>query len=160
MNKTQRTGLAWLWLSVLVILIDQLTKYWVLGHLQFAQPVQIFPFMDLTLLYNKGMAFSLLANHSGWQVGFLGGLAGVISIALLVWLYRTPAKQGWTCFALALVLGGALGNLIDRVHHGFVVDFLDFHYKGWHYPAFNVADIALCIGAGMLVLELLFRGKS
>jgi signal peptidase II len=153
------SALRWLWITVLVILLDLGTKYWADAALIYAQPVPIFPFFDLTLLYNYGAAFSFLAGAGGWQRWFFAGIAIGMSVFLLVWLKRTPAQEWWMRLALALVLGGALGNLYDRIIHGYVVDFISLHYGGWYFPAFNLADTAITLGALLLIIDMLFLAE-
>ncbi|EXJ10399.1 MULTISPECIES: signal peptidase II [Nitrincola] len=153
------SALRWLWITVLVIVLDLGTKYWADAALIYAQPVPILPFFDLTLLYNYGAAFSFLAGAGGWQRWFFAGIAIGMSVFLLVWLKRTPAQEWWMRLALALVLGGALGNLYDRIIHGYVVDFISLHYGGWYFPAFNLADTAITLGALLLIIDMLFLAE-
>jgi signal peptidase II len=120
-------------------------------HLLPFTPLKIFPFFNLTLAYNKGAAFSFLHSASGWQHIFLGSLALIISIVILVWLYKLSARERWIGIALCLILGGALGNAWDRVLYGYVIDFFDFHLGDWHFAIFNVADSAIFIGAVMML---------
>ncbi|MCK5876269.1 MAG: lipoprotein signal peptidase [Candidatus Marithrix sp.] len=155
-----RSGLRWIWISLLVIILDQASKVWMDSNLSFNQPVNLLPFFDLRLLYNEGAAWSILANAGGWQRWFLSGLSLVISIALVVWLSRLERKQIWLSIGLVLVLGGALGNLIDRVIYGYVIDFIDIYYQQWHWPAFNIADSSISLGAVMLVVDAILEGKK
>lgn len=155
----KRTALIWLWLSALVIGVDLVTKILAETYLQYAQPVHILPVFDLTLLYNTGAAFSFLADQGGWQRWFFTSIALVVSLVLIVWLYRIPRVQRWLPCAIALILGGALGNLIDRIYYGHVVDFLSFHWQGSYFPAFNIADSAITLGALMLVVDALLESK-
>lgn len=152
--------LPWLWLAVLVVVLDQLTKVLILNTFYPHQVVPVLPVLNLTLTFNTGAAFSLLAGAGGWQRWFLAGLAVVASIVILVWMARAEAREKLLGVALALVLGGALGNLIDRLAYGHVVDFIDFHWQRWHFPAFNVADTAITIGAGLLILEMLLGASK
>lgn len=149
-------GLRWLILSLAVIGLDQLSKWYVVQHLTLTEPVHVLPVFDLTLLHNTGAAFSFLADESGWQRWFFTVLALGVSALIVTWLYRLPRAQRWTGAALALVVGGALGNVIDRMRLGYVVDFIHLHWQYWYFPAFNVADSAISIGAVMLALEILF----
>ena len=151
-------ALRWLWLSAFVILADQATKLLALEALVPRRPVPIAPSFNLMLTFNRGAAFSILGDAGGWQRWLFITIAIGVSAALVVWLARLPAKARFTAVALALVVGGAVGNLIDRLVRGAVVDFVDLYYQSWHWPAFNVADVAICVGAGMLVLESL-RGE-
>lgn len=149
----------WLWLPILIIALDRYTKYWVLTHLTYREPLTILPFFNLTLAYNTGAAFSFLHNASGWQNILLGGLAIIVSIAILYWLVTLPKRAYWTRVALGLILGGALGNAWDRLLYGYVIDFLDFHLNDWHFATFNVADSAICVGAFMLMLSWIRRSE-
>lgn len=155
-----KTGLHWLWLSAIIIVGDQLTKFFASKHLTFARPKAILPFFNLTLLHNKGAAFSFLSQQPGWQGWLFSGIALVVSIVIVFWLHRLPRQKVWLSVALALILGGALGNFIDRAVHGYVVDFLDFHLAGVHWPAFNVADAAIFVGAVMLLLDVVRDARS
>lgn len=145
--------LKWLWLSLFVILLDQGTKYLALSQLPLYQPVSVLPFFNFTLVYNTGAAFSFLADAGGWQQWFFLGLALVVSIGLVFWLRRLSSNAPWEAFAVALILGGALGNVIDRIWHGYVIDFIDLYYQGWHWPAFNIADSAITVGVVLLVVQ-------
>jgi signal peptidase II len=147
--------LKWLWLSTLVIVLDQGTKYLAENQLQLYQPVPVLPFFNFTLAYNTGAAFSFLADAGGWQRWFFLGLALAVSIGLIFWLRRLRAGALWEAIAVALILGGALGNVIDRLWHGHVIDFIDLYYQGWHWPAFNIADSAITVGAVLLILQSL-----
>jgi signal peptidase II len=155
MKKIMTQGYAWLWITILVIALDRYTKTWVVHHLIFQEPVIISPFFDLTLAYNKGAAFSFLHAASGWQNWFLGGLAGVVSVMVLAWLIKLPARSYWMAIALSLILGGAVGNAWDRILYGYVIDFLSFHLGAWHFAIFNIADSAICVGAFMVMIQWL-----
>ena len=143
----------WLFLSLIILVLDQITKTWVSTHLSFNQPVNILPYFDLRLLHNSGAAWSILADQGGWQRWFLSLLAIIVSIVIMVWLTRLDSKQRWLACGLALILGGALGNVMDRIIFGYVVDFIDIYYQAWHWPAFNIADIGISIGAVMLLID-------
>jgi signal peptidase II len=151
--------LKWLNLSALVIVFDQLSKWWADSALELYQSIAVLPFFNITLAYNHGAAFSFLASESGWQRWFFTGLAIVVSIVLFFWIKRLKTDAKWEAISLALILGGALGNVIDRVIHGYVIDFLDVYYGTYHWPAFNVADSAICVGAILLILDS-FRNKT
>lgn len=153
--------LAWLWISFLVIIADQLTKHWFDGNFELYQQAVVIPdVFSWTLAYNRGAAFSFLANEGGWQRWFFAVIALAVSAVLVVWLKRLKANETWLAIALALVLGGAIGNLYDRVVLGHVVDFILVHWKTqWYFPAFNIADSAITVGAVMLVLDM-FRGDK
>jgi signal peptidase II len=148
-----KNSLMWLFLSLIILVLDQITKTWVSTHLSFNQPVNILPYFDLRLLHNTGAAWSILADQGGWQRWFLSGLAIIVSIVIMVWLTRLDSKQRWLACGLALILGGALGNVMDRIIYGYVVDFIDIYYQAWHWPAFNIADIGISIGAVMLLID-------
>jgi signal peptidase II len=153
---------AWLGVTALVIALDWFTKQWVSEALELYRPVEVFSWLNITLAHNYGAAFSFLSDAGGWQRWFFIVLATVVSLLLLVWLLRLPRQEWRTGLGLALVLGGAIGNLIDRVNLGYVVDFVDVHFGGWHYPAFNVADSAITCGVILLLLDalLISRGKA
>jgi signal peptidase II len=146
---------AWRWfaLSAAIVAADQLTKWLVLGYFENRYPrVELTGFFNLVLVFNKGAAFSLFAQAAGWQTPLLAAFALAAAVIVSVLIVRNPGR-GLLCLGLALILGGALGNLIDRLRFGHVVDFLDFHALGWHWPAFNVADSAISVGAVILILE-------
>lgn len=155
-----KTGLKFLWLSLAVIGVDLWTKYLVVQHFALYESVNVMPMFNLTYARNYGAAFSFLADHSGWQKFFFLGLAVVISIALVVMLFKNQAVQKLQNSAYALIIGGAIGNAIDRAYRGYVVDFFDFYWDIYHYPVFNVADIAIVIGAGLLILESLLESRK
>lgn len=155
-------ALVWLWLSAVVIALDQLSKLWAVQALQpggMPHPV-IDGFLNWTLAFNVGAAFSFLANGGGWQRWFFVALALVISVVLAVWLARTPRRDWRTGMPLSLIVGGAVGNVIDRIHAGQVTDFIQVYYHQWSYPVFNLADSGITVGAVMLVVFGLFAGKS
>lgn len=158
-NK-DRSALIWLWLSVLVIVLDLATKYLASAFLDYAKPLHILPILDFTLLYNKGAAFSFLANHGGWQRWLFALISTGVSIALIVWLKRLPRQSAWLACALSLVLGGAIGNLYDRIVHGHVIDFISVHWQASYFPAFNIADSAITIGAIMLIIDALMESHK
>lgn len=145
-------GVLWLVLALAIGVADQVSKAWVLAALTPYEPVAVTPFFNLVLVHNTGAAFSLLADAGGWQRWFFVILTVAIAAVVTIWLLRSARSQRATPLALALVLGGAIGNLIDRLRFGHVVDFLDFHAGGWHWPAFNLADSAITCGAALLVL--------
>ncbi len=158
--KCFSTGLRWLWISVFVLVLDRITKAAVLKHLTAYTAVPVMPSFNLTLQYNTGSAFSFLDNASGWQIWMFGGIAILVSIAILVWLKRISASQRWLGIALAFVVGGALGNLWDRFSYGHVIDFIDLYVGNWHWPIFNIADSAICIGAFMLLWDAAFSKNT
>jgi signal peptidase II len=150
----------WLLLSVFVVLLDQASKAYISGHFLEFEFMRVLPVLDITCMHNVGAAFSFLASASGWQRWLFIGLAAVVSIGLTIWLLRLPrGTPALLAAGLALVLGGALGNLIDRIHLGFVIDFIHFHWDRAYFPAFNVADSAITVGAACLLLDALFEAK-
>ena len=146
----------WLGLALVLLIADQFTKVLVLGSFQLGEGKVVSSFFNLVRVHNAGAAFSFLAGASGWQRWFFTGL-GVAAAVLIVWMLKNHAGQRLFGFALACILGGAIGNVIDRVLYGYVVDFLDFHWAGIHFPAFNLADSAISIGAACLILDELLR---
>jgi signal peptidase II len=150
----------WLWLSLIVILLDQSTKQLAEALLNYAQPVQVLPFLDFTLLYNKGAAFSFLDDQAGWQRWFFIVLALGVSGVLIAWLWRLKREERWTAVALALIIGGALGNVIDRILAGQVTDFIHLHYQNHYFPAFNIADSAISIGVAVMLFDALILSKK
>lgn len=155
-----KTGLKFLWLSLAVLIVDLFTKYLVVQRFELYESVNVMPMFNLTYARNYGAAFSFLADHSGWQKYFFLGLAVVISIALVVMLFKNKAEMKLQNTAYALIIGGAIGNAIDRAYHGYVVDFFDFYWDIYHYPVFNVADIGIVVGAGLLILESLLESRK
>lgn len=152
----------WYLLSMVVVTLDQWTKWLAETKLSFHEPVAVIePFLNWTLAYNYGAAFSLLADAGGWQKWFFSGLAFVMSVFLIIYLLKVPRQAKLLSVGLALVLGGAVGNLIDRLLNGKVTDFIHVHYADvWHYPIFNIADIGICIGIALIVIDMLFlEGK-
>lgn len=146
-------------IAFIVLALDLVTKYWVESALVFGQQIPITSFFNLVLTYNPGAAFSFLGDASGWQRWFLSGIAFVACAVISYLLYKHTENKLF-CWALSLVLGGALGNLYDRITLGHVVDFLDFYIGDYHWPAFNVADSAICIGAALLIYESFTTKKS
>lgn len=154
------SDMKWFWLSGVVLILDQCSKLIADALLQFNQPVPLLPFLDLRKVYNPGAAFSFLSDASGWQRWFFVGLTLFVSLVLAVWLRRLQAGQARLALALSLILGGALGNLIDRVVYGYVIDFIDLYYGDWHWPVFNVADSAITVGASLLILDAILGHKK
>ena len=142
------------WFSGLVIVLDQLTKYIAEASLDYRVPVNVFTGLNMTLVYNKGAAFSFLSDAGGWQRWFFMALSITISIVLVFWLRNVDKNRKYLAWGLALILGGAIGNLIDRSLYGHVIDFIDVYYSSWHWPAFNIADSAITLGAGLLILDM------
>jgi len=143
-----------LWISGLVVVLDQLTKYLAESGLDYRVPVNVFTGLNMTLVYNRGAAFSFLSDAGGWQRWFFMALSTVISIVLVYWLRQLDRNRIYLAWGLALILGGAVGNLIDRSIYGYVIDFIDAYYSTWHWPAFNIADSAITLGAGLLILDM------
>ncbi len=158
--SNNKTGLSFLWLSLIAFIVDLATKYLVVSRFELYESVNILPVFNLTYVRNPGAAFSFLADHSGWQQYFFILLALAISAMLVYFLYQNSLRQTLQNSAYALIIGGALANMVDRAYHGFVVDFLDFYWRDWHYPVFNVADIAICVGAGLLALDAFKHGDK
>ncbi len=144
----------WFIVSIAVILLDQLSKHWVLMHFNAYQPQKILPMLNVTLAYNTGAAFSFLNSAGSWHLWFFMGFSLLMSAVLFVWIIRTPTTARLQLASLSLVLGGAIGNLIDRANLGYVIDFIDVYYKTHHWPVFNLADSAICAGAFLLFLDL------
>jgi signal peptidase II len=153
-----RGMLPWLILAIILIAADQFTKTLILGYYQLGDSTRVTSFFNIVRVHNTGAAFSFLADAGGWQRWFFTGIGAVATI-FIVWMLRSHHAQKLFAFALACILGGAIGNVVDRLLHGYVVDFLDFHVKGWHWPAFNIADSAIFIGAVCLILDEILRVK-
>jgi signal peptidase II len=155
----QKSGLVWLWLSLLFLVADFASKTLVVNTMNLRDSIDILPFFNLTYVHNYGAGFCFLCVESGWQRWFLSAIAITISILLVWWLKRLPASNKVLCGAYSLVLAGAIGNLYDRMYYGYVIDFLHFYYENWHFPAFNIADSAICVGAALLLFDA-FTGES
>ncbi len=156
----QKSSLIWLWLAVVIVVLDLWSKFVTNTSLDYGVPVEILPVFDLRLSYNTGAAFSFLADAGGFQRWFFVAVAVGVSAMLVVWMKRTPRWQWWVGIAQALVLGGALGNLYDRVVQGYVIDFISLHYGEYYFAVFNLADVAISIGATLLIIDMLFlEGK-
>jgi signal peptidase II len=161
MRKSRSNALPWLLASILIIALDQLTKALVLRELVPYQPHEAIPHvLNWTLAFNTGAAFSFLAGGSGWQVWLFGILAMIVCIVLIAWLARTERGEWRTALPLALIVGGALGNLVDRLLRGQVTDFIQVYWRAWSFPAFNVADSAISVGAIALIVFSLFAGHG
>lgn len=153
-------ALHWLWLSAFVVVADHLSKALIVYNLELYERVELLPVLALTRLHNTGAAFSFLATAGGWQRWFFIAIAVIVTALVCVWLRRMPRRgQGWLAASLALIVGGAVGNVIDRVARGHVVDFLSVHWDRWFFPAFNVADSAITVGAVILIIQSLFEGR-
>lgn len=149
-------NLKWLVLSILVIILDQITKLYIIDTMALYDVIPVAEFFNIVRVHNHGAAFSFLADAGGWQRLFFSVIAIGVSVAMVVWLYKMPAGKRLLPIAIALVVGGAIGNLIDRLAYGYVVDFLDAYYGSYHWPAFNVADISISIGAFLLFVDAIF----
>ncbi len=148
--------LPWLALALIILIADQFTKVLILGYYKLGDSTYVTSFFNVVRVHNTGAAFSFLASASGWQRWFFTGI-GIAAALFIIWMLRSHAGQRLFSFALACILGGAIGNVVDRLLHGYVVDFLDFHWAGWHFPAFNLADAAISAGAACLILDELLR---
>ena len=151
--------LPWLGLSLVLLIADQFTKILILGYYRLGDSTVVTSFFNIVRVHNTGAAFSFLADASGWQRWFFTGI-GVAAVGVIVWMLKAHPGQKLFSFALACILGGAVGNVIDRVRYGYVVDFLDFYWGTWHFPAFNIADSAISIGAACLILDELLRVRK
>src|SRR5271156_6710800 len=159
-QENQGRAAKWLILSALVVLVDQLSKSWITSHYGEFEFTTVLPILDITCMHNVGAAFSFLAGASGWQRWVFIGLAVVVSIGLTIWLLKLPrGTPALLAAGLALVLGGALGNVIDRIRLGYVIAFIHFHWNRAYFPAFNVADSAITVGAACLLLDALLQAK-
>ena len=152
--------LKWIWLAIVVIIADQLTKYIASTSLEMHTPVAVMPMFNWTLMHNTGAAFSFLADAGGWQRWFFAIIAVVVSVVIFLWIKRLEQHEKWQAIALALILGGAIGNVIDRIWLGYVVDFIQVYYQQWYWPAFNIADSAISIGVAMIIIDSIREMKS
>ena len=150
----------WLSLSAITLILDQASKLAVDGNMALFDSIPLLPSFNLTYVHNTGAAFSFLAQAGGWQRWLFAGLALIVSGIITTWLLRLEKHETLMATALSLILGGAIGNLIDRVAYGYVIDFLDVYYQQWHWPAFNIADSAICIGVALMLLESFGIGKK
>lgn len=155
-----RSGLIWLVLSIILLALDQITKWVVSTEMSLYQTIDILPVFNFTYVHNYGAAFSFLSEAGGWQKYFFSAIAVTISVLLVYWLKKLPATNKLLCSAYALVLAGAIGNLIDRLLHGYVIDFLHVYYEQYDFPVFNIADVAISVGAGLLLLDAFFEQKE
>ena len=155
------SGIRWLWISVLVIAVDQLTKLWIERTMELGDSFRVLPVLDIVRAHNPGAAFSFLADAGGWQRWAFTLLAVGVSIALVFWLRRLAlTTHAMLAFGLSLILGGAIGNVIDRFEHGYVVDFVAAHWGTAYFPAFNVADAAISIGAVLVIIDAILEGRQ
>ena len=149
----KKQAFAWLLMSALIVVLDLWTKGLATESLSLYRPVELTSWLNMTLAHNYGAAFSFLSDAGGWQRWLFTGLALVVTLVLIVWLLRLPAREKLTGAALGLIIGGAIGNLVDRILHGYVVDFIDVYYREWHWPAFNLADSAITGGVILLLID-------
>lgn len=152
----KNNGLYWLLLAIVVFIVDIASKFWILDRFALYESVNLLPFFSITYVRNIGAAFSIFEGQR-WM---LASIALIISAVIIYMLYRNTGRQKLENFSLSLILGGALGNLFDRLYHGFVVDFLDVNFGDWHYPTFNIADCAICVGIGLFILSSLKKPKK
>ncbi len=158
-SRLANNQLTWLWLSALVLALDLVTKFLAQQWLEPFQPNEVLPFFNFTLVFNRGAAFSFLGDASGWQRWFFVAMGLVAVIYIVSWLRRLSAGENWTAAALALILGGAVGNLLERLWLGQVTDFLDVYYRDWHWPTFNIADSAISIGVSLFIIDRLLFSR-
>lgn len=158
--KKRISGLQFLWLSLALIIIDQVTKQWVIRVFDLYESISIMPYLNFTYVQNFGAAFSFLSDQGGWQRWLFTLLAFAVSVILLIWLRRNPVNMWRQNLAFSLILAGAVGNVIDRLVYGYVIDFIDVYIDNWHWPAFNVADMAITIGAVLMLLEAFFEQRQ
>jgi signal peptidase II len=161
MKKIKLTnGLRWFWITVVVLLLDRVTKYFAQKYLLAYYAVPVVPGFNLTLSFNTGSAFGFLNSQSGWQVWFFGLIALIVSVGILCWLARLSSRERWIAIALSFIVGGALGNLWDRISYGHVIDFIQLYISHYYWPTFNIADSAICIGAALLFGQAILNPKK
>ena len=153
-------SLRWLWITLLFLVIDQVTKHWVANSMNLYESINVLPFFNITYVHNLGAAFSFLADQGGWQRWFFTAVASIASVVFIIWLAKTPKEQPLLAIALACMLSGALGNLIDRVLFGYVIDFLEFYIDTFKWPVFNVADSIIFIGAALMIIDSFVQDKQ
>jgi len=158
-SSSRSSMVPWLALALIILIADQFTKVLIMGYYRLGDSTYVWPFFNIVRAHNTGAAFSFLAAASGWQRWLFTGI-GIVATLFILYLLRSHAGQKLFSFALACILGGAVGNVVDRLLHGYVVDFLQFHWRGWYFPAFNIADMAISIGAACLVLDELLRVRK
>ena len=158
-SSSSTSMLPWLGLALILLIADQFTKILILGYYQLGDSTVVTSFFNIVRVHNTGAAFSFLADASGWQRWFFTSI-GVVAVGVILWMLKAHPGQKLFSFALACILGGAVGNVIDRVRYGYVVDFLDFYWGTWHFPAFNIADSAISVGAACLILDELLRVRK
>ncbi|WP_395340928.1 signal peptidase II [Ningiella sp. W23] len=154
------TGLRFTWISAIALILDQWTKQTVVGSMELYQSIEVTSFFNLTYVHNYGAAFSILYDAGGWQRYFLSALALIVSAIIVWWLKKSPKDQVLLPVAFSFILGGAFGNVADRIMYGYVIDFLDFHYANYHWPAFNIADSAIFLGASLLIIDMFVNNQG
>ncbi|WP_038499651.1 signal peptidase II [Candidatus Palibaumannia cicadellinicola] len=151
------TGIPWLWLTLIILAIDIRSKQWVMTNFELGESVSVIPFINIFYTQNPGAAFNFLADQSSWNLWVFTLIAVIISVILLVTMYRSNYRASITNISYAMIIGGALGNLFDRIKHGVVIDFIDFYVNSWHWPTFNIADLSICLGAAIIVRKSFFH---
>lgn len=159
-NWISQTGLRFTWISLIAVVLDQVTKQAVVASMDLGQRIEITSFFNFTYVHNYGAAFSILYDAGGWQRYLLSAIAIGVSAVIIWWLKKSPKEQLLLPVAFSFILGGAIGNVADRILHGYVIDFLDFYYGSYHWPAFNVADAAIFIGAALLIIEMFINKEE
>jgi signal peptidase II len=161
MSLFKNTGLRWLWLAALIFVADIAIKFAVIDNMQYgwSHRIEVTSFFNLLYVHNYGAAFSFLGDQDGWQRWLFAGIAFFVCGLLISWMRKLPSSDKWNNIPYALIIGGAIGNVFDRLVHGYVIDYLDFYWGSYHWPAFNLADTAICIGAAALIIEGLFASK-
>ncbi len=159
-NSSSRTALVWIWISLLVILLDQYSKYWISNTIQLHDSYDLIPYLRLFLDHNTGAAFSMLAQYPHLALYLFSSFSALVVMGLLFWLFTLQSSSRWVAVSISLILGGAIGNLIDRVRFGYVIDFIDVYVNQWHWPIFNIADSAVCVGAVMLVIDIIWLSRN
>lgn len=151
----KQSGVRWLWLAALVFVCDIGIKLFVMNTMGYgwANRIEVLPFFNFLYVHNYGAAFSFLSDQSGWQRWFFASIAFLVSGLLIHWMRKLPFEEKWNNIAYAMIIGGAIGNVFDRLVHGFVIDYLDFYWGSYHWPAFNLADATICVGAAMIILD-------
>lgn len=159
-SSFKNTGLRWLWLALIALIADQVSKQWVMQTFEYRESINVMPFFNLTYVHNYGAAFSFLADAGGWQKWFFTAIAFGVSGLLLWWLRQCKREQVLLPVAFCLILSGAIGNVTDRLIYGYVIDFLHFYYQEWHFPAFNIADSAIFVGAVLLIYDAITNKET
>lgn len=159
-ERSSRTALVWIWISIVVILLDQYSKYWISTNFQIHDSFDLMPYLRVFVDHNKGAAFSMLAQSPDLAFYLFSSFSALVVMGLLFWLFTLQSSSRWVAISIAFILGGAVGNLIDRVRFGYVIDFIDVYVNQWHWPIFNIADSAVCVGALMLVIDIIWLSRE